>query len=71
MRMLASYFQKAILSVIVCSVWMISSAMVELHAAEPGPADADAPKEFSATPPGSSIRCFAKAVAQSRKPVIR
>ena len=60
MRMLASHFQKAILPVIVCSVWMVSSAMVELHAAEPGPTDADAPKEFNATPSGLKYKVLRK-----------
>ena len=60
MRMLASHFQKAILPVIVCSVWMISSAMVEMQAAEPGPADADAPKEFSTTPSGLKYKVLRK-----------
>ncbi len=60
MRMLASYFQMAILPVLVCGVMMGSPSMENLNAGEPGPADADAPKDFTATPSGLKYKVLRK-----------
>jgi len=68
MRILALDPRAAIVPVLVCSMLLMGgSAWVDLHAAEPGPADADAPKEFSATPSGLKYKILRKGTGAKPK----
>ena len=67
MRILALDPRVAIVPVLVCSILMGGSARVDLHAAEPGPADADAPKEFTATPSGLKYKILRKGTGAKPK----
>ena len=68
MRIRALDPRAAIVPVLVCSMLLMGgSAWVDLHAAEPGPADADAPKEFTATPSGLKYKILRKGTGAKPK----
>ena len=62
--MLASYFHTAVLPAFMSTVILGSLFVGDLQAAEPGPADADAPKEFTATPSGLKYKILRKGNGQ-------
>ena len=66
--MLASYFRTAMLPVVLMgTVLMGGLFMADLQGAEPGPADADAPKEFTATPSGLKYKILRKGNGEKPK----
>ena len=66
--MFASYFRTAMLPVVLIgTVLMGDLLMGDLQGAEPGPADADASKEFTATPSGLKYKILRKGNGEKPK----
>ena len=67
MRMLDSYLQTAMIPMLLGGVLLSGVVTGQSHAAEPGPADADAPTEFTSTPSGLKYKILRKGNGEKPK----